>query len=206
MARTKGARSAHYLERRAELLERLRERLARADAPYPSFRELVEASGVGQTTLRHYFGGRDAVIAVVLGAWKERGAGIFQHLTQPSGSFEQSVFDALAFAVEGHRLDELRQLHRVGLAEGLRSSTLGPAVVDSLIEPMLGALAARLEAHVRRGEMRAVDIRGAALSLISPVLVAFLHQADLGGAAEHHFDIDGFVRQHAEGFIAAYSI
>lgn len=205
MPRTPGARNADYHRRRAELLESLRERLARPDAPYPSYRELAQACGVAQTTLRHYFGTRDELIVAVLSAWHETGGEVFGHLAQPSGPFAESIRDVLAFHVEGHRLAVLRQLHRVAFAEGLRSSAIGPHVVDMLLEPAVQAVSARLRAHVARGEMRDCDTRLASFVLLTPVTFAFLQDRDLGGRAETCLDIDALVTMQADEFVTAYA-
>ena len=205
MARTRGAKNTEYEERRSALLDRLRERLARPDAPYPSYRELADACEVSQTTLRHYFGRREHLVTEVLAEWTKRGREVFEHLATPSGSLSQSVEDLLGFVVVGQRLPELRQLHRVGIAEGLRSSSLGMACVDFILEPALQAIEVRLARHMEASEMRQSDPRAASIELLAPVLIVFMHQEDLGGRARRPLDIDAFVSEHATRFIAAHA-
>ncbi len=59
--------------------------------------------------------------------------------------------------------------------------------------------------HVARGEMRAVDIRHAAVTLIAPLLLAILHQRELGGAAVRLMDFDRFLDDHAAAFVRAFA-
>jgi hypothetical protein len=53
--------------------------------------------------------------------------------------------------------------------------------------------------------MRIVDTRHAALALLSPVILALLHQAELGGAKDHPLDVDRFLSDHAAAFARAYA-
>lgn len=204
MARTQGARNAHYDARRRELLDMLRERLARPDAPHPSYRELAQACGVAQTTLRHYFGSRDELIVAVLAAWRERGEEIFGHLAEPSGPLRKSIRDLLEFHAQGHRISELRQLHRVALTEGLRSSAIGPQVVSMLLEPGVDAAATRLRGHISRGEMRACDPHVAAFVLLAPTTMAFIQQQDLAGRPVRPSGLRKLVAAQVDEFVTAY--
>jgi hypothetical protein len=74
--------------------------------------------------------------------------------------------------------------------------------------PTIAAFTARLKAHQDRGvcEMRAdCDPRYAALALISPVIVAQMHQQDLGGATTHPLNIGIFIQGHAAAFLRGYA-
>lgn len=204
MARPRGSRHPNHEQRRAELLARARERLARADAPFPSLRELADACGVRETTLRHYFGRRDDLVEAVLADHLAAGEPHMAHVERPSGPFARSVADVVRYMALGHREPAVRALHAAGLAEGLRSSRLGPAFLRLALEPGLRAVARRLEAHMEAGEMRRTDPRAAALLLVAPVLMGFLHQADLGGGAEAPLDLDRLLSEHVEGFVRAH--
>ena len=69
----------------------------------------------------------------------------------------------------------------LGLQIGLGHATLGPAYVSELLEPTLQAFEARLALHVARGELHVADLRQAALALLGPIVLALLHQRELGG-------------------------
>lgn len=198
MARTSGAKNADNPSRRAALLEKIATRLGRVGATHASWRELASAAGVGLATLAHHFGKRDDVIRAVLAHNLERGRREIAVLATPDGPFPDSVRSALEHVATGleHGVGEMLA---VGLLEGLRHPELGPALVEMSLEPMIAALGARLARHQEAGEIRSdVDPRLAALQLLSPLLLAHLHQVQLGGATGHALDppalIDHLVR------------
>ena len=205
MPRKKGTRNKRYEIRRRALLDQITERLGRTGAMHASWRELAAAAGVGLATLSHYFGKRDDVILAVLEDTQAQGEAPLQVLATPTGPFESSIRDALDHLAEGFRSGGVGTIIAVGLAEGLRHPTLGPAFIDKSLEPIIQAAAHRLAVHQARREMRTgCDPRTAALALISPLLLAFLHQKDLGGEEGHPLDITAFTTQHAEAFVRGY--
>ena len=204
MPRAKGQRSAGYESRRISLLSRARLRLARANAMRPSWRELAAGAGAGLSTLTHYFGRRDALVAQVLHEDLRRSGDALAELAAPSGPFARSVREAVEQVAAGFQTGGEGEVYALGLVEGLRHETLGPAFVTDVLEPRLRALEARLSAHVREGEMREGDTRGAALALLAPVAFAFLHQDELMGHAAHPMDVEAFLRRHAKAFVRAH--
>ncbi|MBS0360045.1 MAG: TetR/AcrR family transcriptional regulator C-terminal domain-containing protein [Proteobacteria bacterium] len=204
MARTKGATNAGFEARRRELAERLRLGLAEGASPPPSLRELAARAGVSVSTLRHYFGSRDGLVRLVL-ALHAPGAG--RHLAflrEPGDTFEESVRAAAAYIALGLKQQMVAELHRIGLAEGLGRPEIGRAYLIEILEPMIEALEARLAAHMDRGEMERGDPRVAALALISPLILAELHQGALGGAVTRPLDQDSFREAHCAAFIRGY--
>jgi AcrR family transcriptional regulator len=186
------------------LAERLRVRLADGAAPRPSFRELAAAAGVGVSTLRHYFGDREQLVRDVL---EIHGPGAARHLAflrEPQAPFGASILAACAYVAVGLRQPVVAELHTLGLAEGLGRPAMGATYLTAILEPMIEALEARLAAHVARGDMRPTDARAAALSLISPVVLAHLHQAALGGSQTRPLRLDEFLQDHCAGFVRAY--
>lgn len=204
MARREGTRNARYDERRLELLVRLRDRLDRAGGAPPSWRELAAAAGVSLSTLSHYFGRREDVVRAVMEHDHASGAEPLALMSEPTGPFAQSIADALGHIADGFRHGGLGALFARGLVEGLRHKAIGPAFLQSALEPTLSAVEQRLRAHIARGEMRDVDPRGPAIALISPVLIAFLHQQQLGGLAVRPMDVDTFLTEHAAAFVRAW--
>lgn len=205
MARPKGSRSAGYEAKRAELVRRLRLRLVTPDSPRASLRELAEAAGVSLRTLRHYFPGRDDLVEAVLEAHRAAGDPHLRRVAEPSGPFAASVRDALAYTAHGFRIGRLGEIHSLGLAEGLRHRRLGPAYLREVLEPTVEAVAARLRAHMERGEMKPADPRRAALVLVSPVVLGFLHQLELGGAAPLPLDTERLLDEAAAAFVEAFA-
>jgi AcrR family transcriptional regulator len=203
--RKQGTRNLAYDERRGALIDRLRKRLGDRDAGLASWRELAAAAEVSLSTLTHYFGRREDVVRAIMEDDFQRGAQPLATMAQPSGPFAQSIADALRHMAEGFRYGGLGAMFATGLIEGLRHPGLGPAFLDNALEPTIVAAEARLFAHMAAGEMRKVDPRGPALALIAPVLLAFLHQAELGGADRRPMELDAFLAEHAGAFVRAWS-
>ncbi|OYW46957.1 MAG: hypothetical protein B7Z08_05315 [Sphingomonadales bacterium 32-68-7] len=205
MARTEGARDALYHERRLAMIRRLRARLGEPGATHASWRELAAAAGVGLSTLAHYFGRRDDVVKAVMEQDLADGAEPLAVMAAPSGPFGPSVRDAVGHLAAGLSHGGLSRTYATGLVQCLRHPSLGPAFLDTALEPTLRAVEARLQAHVERGEM-AGDPRSGALMLVSPLLMAHLHQTELGGLGTRALDLDAFCEDVAERFIRAYAV
>ena len=205
MARTEGARGARHAERRLEMLNRLRERLGEAGATHASWRELAAAAGVGLSTLSHYFGRRDDVVRAVMEQDFKDGAEPLAIMATPSGAFDRSIHDAVQHLAAGLSHGGLSRTYATGLVQCLRHPSLGPAFLDSALEPTIRAVEARLKVHIERGEM-AGDPRSAALMLISPLLMAHLHQSELGGTETRPLALDSFADDVARRFIRAYGV
>ncbi len=208
MPRTPGARDANYEERRTELLGRLRDRLDERAAGHASLRDLASAAGVSISTLGHYFGRRDDIVRAVLEDDHRSGQRYLGWMARTDEPFAASVRSAVGALVLGLERGELSRRFATGLTESLLHPDLGPQFLDRWLEPMLVAVETRLAAHVARGEMRADgpdEIRVAALALISPLLLAAMHQRALGGDGTRPLDLGTFGMTHAAAFIRAWS-
>ncbi len=201
--RQKGSRNNAYEERRTELLERLLARLARRDSGYISMRELASAAGVTVPTLTHYFGGRDQLVQKVLEEQEVAGRPYRAIASSSSEPFPRSIRSFLEYLREGH-FHGVGLIHAAGLAEGLGNDTLGPSYLANILEPVLQVAEARLGEHVAKKEMRACDLRSAALALIAPLLLLLLHQKELGGHCVRIANIDAFIESHCEAFVLGY--
>jgi AcrR family transcriptional regulator len=205
MARPQGARDRDYDARRLALAAALRVRLAERSGPPPSYAELAKAAGVSLATLRHYFGTRDEAVATVLRLHGMLGEPHLAILRAPLADFAASIAAAASQIAQGLAEPLVAQLHAVGLAEGLSHAAIGPAYLIDVLEPTIEALEARLRGHVDAGQMRPTDLRAAALMLISPLILARLHQGWLGGAVTRPLSepdhraalVEAFVRAHA---------
>lgn len=207
MGRPGGTRNHDHEARRAEILQRLAQRLAMRDAMHASYRELAAAAGVSISTLQHYFGRRADIVAAILQDAENHAAEHFEQVREPAGSFRESVGAALAYIRLGFERFGVGDIHALGLVEGVRNGAVGPIFVDSVLEPSIDALAARLAAHQLRGEMQAsVEPRHAALMLLAPVVFIMLHQHELGGAARHPADMDRFFDDHLNAFVKAHRL
>ena len=204
MARVRGSRNADHDEARERLLASVRARLLEPDGAQASFRELAAAAEVSVATLRHYFGTREALLKEVMAAMHRSGGPyLLAAATEPHGPARESLRWFLAQLVEGWGYG-VGDMTAFGLAAGLRQAELGPAYVQELLEPTLQAAEARLARHVADGELRRCDVRHAALALVSPVLLALLHQRQLSGARCRPLDLERLVDDHLEAFLRAY--
>jgi AcrR family transcriptional regulator len=206
MPRPRGARDADYELKRAALLRRVSARLARRNDTRPSLRQLAEAAEVTAPTLRHYFGGRDEIVAAVFGEYRRLGERFIAEAAEPAGDLAMSVRAFLKDLLQGLQRGPLGEVLAVGFVEGLLNEKLGPVCLASMVDPAVEALARRLEAHQARGEMRPADTRHAALMLISPLLVAAHHQTQMFGAADNPLDFDALTEDMAAAFVRAYAV
>lgn len=172
---------------------------------HASLRELASSAGVSVPTLKHYFGTREDLIAAIFEDWLSSGAPYLAWAANPTGSFDKSIRDAVAEIANGFRM-ALGSIYAVGLMEALRHERLGPDFIAKALDPMIDAYQRRLEAHLSRGEMRPLHARYAALVLISPIVVAFLHQGELGGSMHRPLDMDNFLATHVDAFLRGYGV
>jgi AcrR family transcriptional regulator len=154
-------------------------------------------------TLTHYFGRRDDIVATVLAAQEIAGRPYRAIAEQPTGDLLTSVTAVLQMIANGHGVG-VGAIHAAGLAEGLGHPRLGPAYLQTILDPVIDAAATRLAAHVAAGQMRDVPPRTAALALVAPLLLVLLHQSELGGQADNPIDIDRFIATHAAAFARGY--
>lgn len=205
MAKTKGAKSGGHEEKRAALLRAFRERLIAPNLPPPSLRELVAAAGVSMPTVRHYFGRREELITALLEDFGRQGAAYVERARTTDLPFAQSV-QTLAQGISIALSAGLLEIHTLGLREGLCNDAVGPSYLNHVLEPTILAIEDRLSLHQQRGEMRGANVRIAALGLLSPLVLAHLHQGQLGGTTTRPLDANAFLAAHCEAFIRAYAV
>ncbi|OYY70031.1 TetR/AcrR family transcriptional regulator [Sphingomonas sp. 28-63-12] len=206
MGRAIGAVGKNHAAKRLELLARLTTRLTEAEAMHASYRELAASAGVSLSTLQHYFGKRDDIVAAVLQQAHQDAAPYIAALATPQATLDATVHLALAQLNLGFTAFGVGAIHALALVEGLRNAVIGPVTVDAVLEPSIAALATSLAGHQQRGEMRPdIAPRHAAIMLIAPPLLLLLHQHELGGARDHPVEIDAFLTAHASTFLRAHA-
>ena len=204
MARPYGNRNADYDEAKLKLLRTIRDRMLLAGSGKVSFREMAECAGVTVPTLRHYFGTRTALVAEVFAELLREGERYLADARTSGRGFAVSMQQAGEALLAGARLGRLDRVHALGLTEGLWNDELGPAYLNSILEPSLQAIEARLQAHQLRGECDMASPRYAALAFVAPILLAVLHQGGLGGACARPLDLQAFLKAHVQAFVAAH--
>ncbi len=207
MARPKGTRDADYDLRRRELLRGMSRHMMRRESPRPSLRELAAAAGVSVPTLRHYFGARPQVLDAIFEECLNLGRGGLEAQSRSERPFAQSVrdyADALLAALAADHDVPLGDLFAVSLGEGLLDMGVSHSTLKHIIDPTIDVLVARLRGHMARGEMIETDPRAAALMLVSPLLLASLHQNQLQGSAETPMSLEGLAATVSAAFVRAF--
>lgn len=205
MGRPKGSRNEGYEEERQRLARLVLARLSEPDGPRASFREFARACDVTPPTLRHYFGDWDGAVEAALVV--SRGDGEeYLEMTRAAelGDAATALATLLNMTVMAWQRFGVGEVMRAGLEVGLGHERLGPSYIDEMLEPMLQAFEVRIALHIERGELREVDPRYAALALLSPIIMALLHQRELGGAGCRPLDVEALTRTHLESFLAMW--
>lgn len=203
MARPSGSRDKKFEERRRALIALARAHLSGPSGRNASWRDLATACGVSTSTLAHYFGDRSSLVEAILEQARAEGDTYLAMAARPSGPFAPSIRELVGQIAIG--LDRgVMALQVIGLTEGLDDPSSARAYLDHHLEPVIGAIKARLDIHLARGEMEAVDTRFAAINLLAPVLVARLHQSELGGKASYPMALQAFDEAHIEAFIRGH--
>ena len=200
MARPRGTPSPDFDAKRGVLLDRLLAALVEPGES-PSLRGLARAAGASVPTLRHYFGDRDAVLAAVFAHCRNHAAEELRAAATPAGPVEESIPALLRHAAAGIEHAGVGRLNELGLREGLQGASAASAYLADVLDPTIDAFAERIAAHVAAGELRPMDSRRAALQLLSPLLMAFLHQRSLGGAVDRPLDLSTLVNETAATFV-----
>lgn len=212
MSRTPGSKNQDHDEARGALLGKVRARLLLPDGASASLRELARAADVSPPTLHHYFPTRDDLVAAVFARDHNDALPYLHHIAAgPLSPLSSSLREVLGYIVAGLQDSGLAELHALGLQVGLRSAALGPAYLNDVLEPSLLALEARLARHAARGDVDAGLLDGdglrlAALQLLGPILLAVLHQKELGGDRCRALAVDdALLDRHVAAFVRAWS-
>jgi len=206
MARPTGTRNPGFERKRRELAERVALRAVEPDGREVSMRELARAADVSVPTLRHYFGDREGALAAAFDAMNHLGESHVRRMAEDHiDDLERSVRFAVTYLIQGFRDFGVGRMLGGAMAHAMANEQLGPAFLDALLEPTLQAVERRLAVHIERGEMHPVDPRHAAIGLVSPMLVAALHQGELGGTQCRPLDLEALGATQVEAFLRAYA-
>lgn len=203
MSRPAGRRNADFEESRRELLDRVVHAVS-TNPEASSFAELAEASGVSRATLRHYFPTRDALLHAMLEHLRvlsDRAGAAFP--VSPLLSLEEALRLSLHRLVFGWGVG-VGSLFTSGLLWGLTKAELGPVYVANMLEPILTSFEGHIASRLDAAGLAEVDARQAALSLVSPVVLALMHQQSLHGVKCRPLDVDAFVETHLQRFLAGW--
>ena len=203
MGRRIGSRNADHEEKRAALARSVF--VAVSASPGRSLREIADAAGVQPNTLRHYFGDRPGAVSAAL---RSLGAVGERYASELANRAPEAPGPALRWfmgqLVQGWS-NGLATAHATGLAEGLRDHQVGAAYIDGVLEPTLQGVETLITRWMAEGKLAEADPRMAALSLVSPVFMALLHQHSLGGGARRKLDLAAFSEVHLTRWLRGWS-
>lgn len=177
------------------------------DGEVATLADLARAAGVSVPTLRHYFDDREGAVVAALSASYEESYELLQSLSHPGPhALAVSLQTWATRMIDGFRHYGVGALFSGGLVNALGQPTVGPAFVQYVLEPTLGVTERLLAHHRDRGEIDIPDdeLRGAALSLTSPLVLALMHQDALFGKTCRPLDLRSFAAQHVDRFLRAY--
>jgi AcrR family transcriptional regulator len=205
MPRPPGARNADHDEVRARLARAAALALLDGAGQPRSLNALAAAVGASVPTLKHYFGDHDGVVAAALAQSRADGEVHLAWQRDPGPLPLAESVAACCAAIEAGWAFGVGALFTAGLSLGLGHAARGPMAVTHLLEPTLQAVEARLAVHAARGELRpGADLRAAALALLSPLLLALLHQGALGGDRCRPLDLGAFGEAHRRAWLAGW--
>lgn len=192
MAATAARADRGVSDRKTELLHILA-RTAVADRSAPvSLRQFAIRAGVSEPTLRHYFNDRQGVVIAIIALFADGARDWLERCAQPQGSLEAAVSGYGDMALEGADTDQFAQAHAFALVESIHDPLVARAYLDTIIEPSLKVIEARLAPSLDPDGTRCDEVRHAALALYAPVLIAVLHQRLLKGDAARPLDMGAF--------------
>jgi hypothetical protein len=82
---------------------------------------------------------------------------------------------------------------------------LGPLFVNEFLEPMLLGFESAIGDLQTGGHLASGSAREAALELVSPVVLALLHQQTLFGNTCRPLDVEAFMAAHVTRFVRAWA-
>ena len=186
------------------MLFRSAQRLVQPEGTKASLREMAKAAEVSVPTLRHYFQDREGAIKAGLAWMQDVGGPYLEEASIPSHpDLGESLRTFFARLLKGWRLG-VGRMHATALTLALAESSVGPCYLQHMLEPMLQALEKRFAAHQALGQMSPGDPRTAAICLLSPVIIALLHQEEMGGKETRPLDVESHVQEHVRRFVAAW--
>jgi AcrR family transcriptional regulator len=158
---------------------------------------------VQPNTLRHYFGDREGVLTALMAFSGEEGKFYLDQVRPDPEGLLPGLRRLLGWLAAGWTPDGLGGLHAASLAEGMGDAKVGPAYVERVLEPTLQAYERVLAAQTTLSpEQRRVAVLG----LLSPILLALLHQHELGGARCRPLDWPAFVEEHLAAWARGWGL
>ena len=204
MSRPVGRRNSNFEAKRSQLAGEAGQALMKLGAG-ASLRELAAEMEVSVTNVSHYFGDRDGLFVAIAEHLHQAAEPHLRRAATPSGSDLTSILETyLRNLLVGWRQFGVDRVFVVGLGEGLGDPRRGPAYVNGILEPTLQAAEKLLETLVDQGFFPPENLRLAALTLVSPILLALLHQDALSGDRCRPLDVEALISPHVARWMQGY--
>ena len=203
MGRPRGRRSEDYEAKRDALAEQVY--FALMDDAHVSLSGMASHSGVSRPTLVHYFGDRNGAVRAALSSAARLGRRFLGHLVSlPIDDPQTTLTQVLELTIAGWRDHGVGHLHGVGIQVGLADTPTAHCYLSEILDPLTESVQILLDRMVRDGTVQHADTRMAAVQLLSPVIIALLHQHGLGGRTTAPLDEEALAQEHARAFLLAY--
>ncbi len=197
MGRLKGSRNRDYDARRHALAMAVAGALVDDTGAPRSVKELASRVSVTVPTLLHYFGDRDGIVKAAFAAVGTEGAARVSLLDELAKRPLAAALEGFATnLIDAFRGFGLGRIFSSALALSLGHPDLGPEFLRHLLEPSLRHAEQLAAALVARGELEVPDVRSFAVTFVSPLVLALLHQDALGGRHERALNLDAFLESH----------
>ncbi len=169
-----------------------------------SLRDISATTQTSLSNLLHYFGDRDGLLDAVAEVLDRDAAPWLKLAASLEGDDVAEILDRYFMLLLIGWQNGLARVFEVGLAEGIGQERRGMSTVNHLLEPTLQSLEELLGNLVGRQMLPEQDLRAAALSLLSPVLLALIHQDALYGHRCRPLDVEAFVRRHVRSWLSGH--
>ncbi|MCA8898925.1 MAG: hypothetical protein R3C00_05300 [Hyphomonas sp.] len=187
MARPSGVRNHDFEEKRAGLLNALTEFALGSDLCRPSLRQFAIACATSEPNLRHYFGNRQGLVIAILANIGERRVAAWQIPVGAARNPAEVLETYFRLSEAVVRKGGFIRAHAFGIIEGVADPEIGRAYLDHVLDPSLTSICRNLAATPGcPADDRTLRI--AAIAILSPVLLAGLHQDLLGGKSAAPID------------------
>ena len=206
--RKEGDKNLNHERKKKKLLEKLVQSVIKKGTQAASFRQLAKETRVQVNTLQHYFNTKEELMESIFAEVHEQGK---EHIQDALNLSQKNPKDAFRIFLSNISnawfMGILSPIHELGLSIGLENSNLGMSYINHLLEPTLQSLEGLIDELIKLKKIQIRgDVRSAALSLLSPVFLALLHQKTLGGAICRKLDMEAFIELHITLFLSGWEI
>lgn len=192
MSRPAGARNLDFGKKRQGLIELLTEYVLRDGVELPSFRQMADAAGTSESTLRHYFKNRAGVVATLLEHMNLQMRPVHAKIRQGAGTLEQAIDGFVEIIGKTRKSTNFASMYAFGMRESMVSDAARKAFVEYTVEPLVSAVAERLQT-TSNGLRDEETAHFAGTFMMSSAIFMVLYQMIFDGRTHAPVDIDRYL-------------